>query len=371
MSRLAKNHKLLLAGPPNYFGDFVHADRRSALPKSGVTWREDQFYTFSPPKFLFATDKLQAWDRFSKKLRAQQIRRALTKLRFGPLALFLWHPMFAGMLGSFDEQVSCYYVYDHFAGFVEAGADKHRLEEDEEKLLRGVDIVFTAGAGLWAAKNKYGNAINVPNGVDYEFFSQALSQDLPVPKDLTAIPEPRLGYIGNINEKVDFEILQFLANEREEWSIVLVGADRVRTPDGRNRFEALRRSPNVHFLGPKPQAEIPGYLRAMNVCLIPYCMSGWSYFGCPLKLHEYLAAGKPVVASPLPSICAFGQVISTPSELGGWITEVERSLAANTAHMISQRLEVARANGWDKRIAEIESAIAKTVTAKGHKYSRS
>ena len=368
MSRLAKSHKLLLAGPPNYFGGLIHASQRKALPKSGITWRADQFYTLAPSKFFFATDKLQLWDQFSRELRVQQIRHTLASLRFGPLALFLWHPMFANMLGTFDELVSCYYVYDHFAGFLQSDPEKRSIEENEEKILRSADIVFTAGLGLFKEKNKYGNAINVPNGVDYDLFSRALSQD-PIPEELVAIPEPRLGYLGNINEKVDIEILQYLAVERPAWSIVFVGADRLGTAESRKSFDTLRQLRNVHFLGPKLQQAIPGYLRGMNVCLIPYCMSGWSYFGCPLKLHEYLAGGKPVVASALPSVCDFHRVVYVANSLPEWVASVERALAENSPDLVNRRLEVARANGWDERIAVIEKAIASKAEEKQHKFS--
>jgi glycosyltransferase involved in cell wall biosynthesis len=357
LSRLARNHKLLLAGPPNYFSDLTDARRRKALPKGGVTLRRDQFYTLATSKYFFTSDKLPLWDRVSRELRIRQIRRAVRELQFGPLALFLWHPMFASMLGGFDECVSCYYVYDHFAGFMQSERDARAAEENEEKLLRSVDIVFATGAGLFAEKNKHGNAVNVPNGVDYDLFSQALSPGCAIPDELAKIPEPRLGYLGNVNEKVDLQILEYLAVERPHWSIVFVGSDRLGTDQGRKRFAALCSRPNVHLLGSKRQAALPGYLRGMNVCLIPYCMSGWAYFGCPLKLHEYLAGGKPVVASALPSVCEFDHVVSIAHDPAEWVAAVERTLGENQPGIVEQRLEVARANSWDRRLSVIESAI--------------
>src|SRR5262249_5057917 len=233
-------------------------------------------------------------------------------------------------------------------------------------LLRGVDLVFANGSTLWKQKNRYGNALNVPMGVDFALFSRAQLEETAVPSDLEAIKPPRIGYVGNVNAKVDFELLEFIARTEPQWSVVLVGPSNINIPELRANYERLRLLPNVHHLGFRPLQILPNYVRGLDVCLMCYRTDGWAYYGYPLKLHEYLAGGKAVVGSDLPSIREFSGVISIARSPEEWQQAIESALNANTSAQIARRVEVARENTWDERVRVIEEAIARKMEAKQH-----
>jgi glycosyltransferase involved in cell wall biosynthesis len=364
MSRLARRHKVLFVSPPANVWDVLRPGQRR-LPASGLQERAENLFSLVPPKLLFENHRFPSVDRLSAYFREVQVRRILRRLNFQDVALFLWNPRFSGMLGKFGEVASCYYVDEEFTSYYGMPeSEKKRIRANEETLLRDVDLVFANGSALLEQKKHHGNALNVPMGVDYDLFSRALLEDTVVPGDIAAIKPPRIGYIGNVNDKVDFELLEATALAKPEWSIVLVGPLSIRTPEFHANFERLRLLPNVHHLGLRPLQELPNYIRGLDVCLMCYRTDGWAYYGYPLKLHEYLAGGKPVVGSDLPSIREFAGVISIPHNYEEWRNAIELELNSNSAEQIRKRTEVARENTWDERVRVIEEAVSLKIAEK-------
>lgn len=367
MSRLAAKHKVLFVSPPAHVREVFSATQRG-LPRGGLQDRSENLFSLVPPRFLFETHRFPSVNRLSAYFREAQIRRILRKSGFQKVVLFIWHPRYANLLGKFGEALSCYYVDEEFTSYYGMPeAEKRQIRASEEVLLRRVDLVFANGSALWEQKNKYGNAVNVPMGVDFGLFSRGLLEDTAIPSDLAAIQGPRIGYIGNVNDKVDFELLESIARSKPLWSLILVGPLSIRTPEFRANFESLRQLPNVHHLGFRPLEALPNYVRGLDVCLMCYRTDGWAYYGYPLKLHEYLAGGKPVVGSDLPSIREFSGVISIASTFEEWQSAIEVGLNDNSAARISERVQVARKNTWEERVRVIEEAIAAKMDAKrGH-----
>jgi glycosyltransferase involved in cell wall biosynthesis len=358
MSRLAARHKVLFVSPPAHVREVLSAKRRG-LPHSGLQERSKNLFSLVPPRLLFETHRFPSLNRLSTYFREAQIRHLLRKLGFQQVVLFIWHPHYSNLLGKFGEAVSCYYVDEEFTSYYGMPeGEKLQIRAREEVLLRGVDLVFANGSALLDQKNRYGNASNVPMGVDFGLFSRALLEETAVPSDLAAIQPPRIGYVGNVNDKVDFELLESIARANPLWSLVLVGPLSIRTPEFRANFERLRQLPNVHHLGFRPLQTLPNYVRGLDVCLMCYRTDGWAYYGYPLKLHEYLAGGKPVVGSDLPSIREFSGVISIARTAEDWQGAIEAGLNDNSAARISKRVQVARENTWEERAQLIEKAIA-------------
>ena len=129
------------------------------------------------------------------------------------------------------------------------------------------------------------------------------------PEDLRPIPHPRIGYVGRIKHQLDWDLLITLAQRHPEWSFVLIGPQ-----DGLGQstslIETLSHMPNVYFLGHKPVTALPAYTQHLDVCLLCYKVDDYTKFIFPLKLHEYLASGKPVVGSPIRSLQNFTHVIT-------------------------------------------------------------
>ncbi|MHB8861982.1 MAG: glycosyltransferase [Pirellulaceae bacterium] len=232
-------------------------------------------------------------------LLVRQIRRAIRKVARGSVQLWSFTPDVSYVLGNFGEQKVVYYCVDDHSQFT--GYDREQVLRDEEELCRRADLVVTTSMALQESKRPFNpNTHLVPHGVDYDHFSRALTQELPIPRDIVNIPHPRLGFIGLIRDWVDLDLLAAVARRQPEWHIVLIGDSTVDLAP----YQSL---PNMHFLGRKPYAELPAYCRHFDIGLIPFKLNELTRAVNPIKLREYLAAGLPVVSTPLPEVRAYQQ----------------------------------------------------------------
>lgn len=365
MSCLAVNHKVLFISPPFYLHEVRRNLTRRDLPASGLVQRSENLHTLVFPKWLFESYRFRSISTFLSDFRKTEIRKCLQRLHFKDTVLFIWHPRYADLVGEFGEALSCYYVDDEFSSYVgQTDQERKQVLEQEDKLLREVDVVFANGPALLAAKNKYNNAISVPMSADFDLFSRGHLESTPIPADLEKIPRPRIGHIGNINDKIDFALVKLLATTRPNWSFVLVGPVNVRSAENRVLVQALKGMPNVFFLGTKPREQLPNYIKGLDVCIMSYRTDGWAHYIYPLKLHEYLASGKPIIGSSLMSLKDFTNVIwvaDTPEE---WLRGLEQAINENNPHMVSRRIQVAYDNRLENRIALIESTLEEKLRQK-------
>jgi glycosyltransferase involved in cell wall biosynthesis len=145
---------------------------------------------------------------------------------------------------------------------------------------------------------------------------------------------------------------------------VLIGRENYKDPQAKKRFEDLIARPNVHWLPYRQPATLPGYLKALDVCLMCYVVNGWTYFGDPSKMHEYLASGKPTIGAPLPAIKEFSDVVRVPETNEGWIEAIEQSLAETSEQMVAERIRVARMNSYPERIRRAVEIIEESLGRK-------
>lgn len=178
------------------------------------------------------------------------------------------------------------------------GIDAAAFNAEERRLLERADTVFTTNPTLHAKCAAHNaNAHDFPNVVDVNHFGRALDAG-GLPDDLAAIPEPRMAYVGALSDfKVDFPMLGEVARSHPEWQFILIGEEREGQHDP--GLEAMGQLPNVHRLGHRPYARLPDYLRGVSVGLLPTRINDYTRSMFPMKYFEYLAAGVPVVSTPL------------------------------------------------------------------------
>jgi glycosyltransferase involved in cell wall biosynthesis len=292
----------------------------------------------------------------NQTLTAFWVRRILRRLNARPALLWLYAPELAPLLGRFGERLSVYHCIDEHAAET-AGRKRRVLTAMEETLLRGADIVFANSRAIYDKKRSHNpNTHRVPSGADVVHFSRGLDGSLPVHPAIATIPQPRIGYIGNINERLDYAVLDHLASRHPEWSIVLVGD----TYPWTMRAPALKRMlalPNVHFLGKHPFADMPAIVKGMSVCMLPYVEDERAHYRSPLKLYEYLAAGKPVVALRHPEVKIIERAVyvaATPEEFA---SSVSAALEDIDPQQASERVLIAKAHSWDIRVDDMERVI--------------
>lgn len=212
----------------------------------------------------------------------------------GRRILWLQNPAYADMIDRLPHDVLVYDVMDPFASF--RGSDP-AVREREERVLSKADIVYTGGRSLHTqVEPRHGNAHCFPSGIDFEHFARG-AQEGKLPAELEKIPGPRLGYFGAVDERIDWDLVAHVCRERRNWSVVFLGPmvliDKIPINE-----------PNFHWLGPKSYDSLPTYIRGFDVCLIPWLVNDLTKFMSPTKTPEYLAAGRPVVSTPIPDVAA-------------------------------------------------------------------
>lgn len=207
----------------------------------------------------------------------------------------LWYytPMALPWTRHLEPLVTVYDCMDELSAFQGAPPVIQQLERE---LFTRADLVFTGGHSLYDAKrNMHPNVCLYPSSVDVDHFARARTP-LPDPADQCGIPSPRLGFFGVIDERMDRDLVAGIAAIRPDWQIILIG------PVVKIDPSTLPRHDNIHYLGPKPYAELPNYLAGWDVALLPFARNASTRFISPTKTPEYLAAGKPVVSTSITDV---------------------------------------------------------------------
>jgi glycosyltransferase involved in cell wall biosynthesis len=194
----------------------------------------------------------------------------------------------------------------------------------------------------------------VPNGANVGFFASAMCADTVIPAEIAPLPRPIIGFVGKIAGWLDFKLLASLAKTHPDWSFVFVGmCDRERKLSACPGYSFLKEAHNVHFLGPKPHNSLPGYLKAFDVCIIPYLLEGQVLASSSLKLYEYLACGKPIVSVDISHVAQFEPLVYIGKNIERFNQAFLRSLAEDSEELHRRRLRAAMENSWEERVAKI------------------
>jgi glycosyltransferase involved in cell wall biosynthesis len=226
-----------------------------------------------------------------------QIERALIALfdqfiaEFDLAETIFWYytPMALKYSGRHSPKAIIYDCMDELSGFKFADS---KISNYEQQLFALADVVFTGGHSLYQAKRKYHNNIHpFPSSIEKEHFAKA--KTCAEAADQRMIKGPKIGFFGVIDERFDTQLIKDLAIAKPEWNIVLIG------PVVKIDPATLPQLPNIHYLGQKSYSELPTYLAGWQVAMLPFLLNESTRFISPTKTPEYLAAGIPVVSTPI------------------------------------------------------------------------
>ena len=363
LEELGRHERVLFASPPFHLARLI--ERKGPLYPSGVRRINDGLVNYTPSKWLFENHR-SPW--LNAKMKAARLRRIEALMRrFGVTdpVLLIWHPQYRDMIGRFGEQLVIYYAYDQYTGYT--GGDA-KASPAEIELMERADLVFALSRELAADKRRYlsepDKVVHLANAANYDMFSTSRAPETVIPADLAALPGPRLGYIGTMNEKVNLPVLEALA-DRREWTIALVGRENYKVPEEKARFLALAGRPNVHWFGHRPFDLVPAYIKGLDVCMMCYVINNWTFYGDPSKLHEYLASGKPTIGTGLPSIREFADVVQIPETPQEWVAAVDRALQERDPALPARRIETAKQNSYQARIERFRAVVDEALRRKG------
>jgi glycosyltransferase involved in cell wall biosynthesis len=275
--------------------------------------------------------------------------------KFHDAVQWFYTPMPApAMLGAFDERGVVYDCMDELAKFRFAPSD---LSDRERLLLDNADVVFTGGHKLYLAKSRYHDNVHFFGcGVDAAHYAQARSGATLVPDDVAGLPRPVFGYFGVIDERLDYELLAALAAANPDSSLVMVGP--VVKVDPRE----LPRATNIHWLGQRDYRDLPRYVKAFDVCLMPFALNEATEYINPTKTLEYMAAAKPIVSTPVPDVVHnFTPVVRVAQSAEEFVAAAHAAAATPDAAMIERGIRMAQSSSWESIVQQMRGLIADAV----------
>jgi UDP-galactopyranose mutase len=250
-----------------------------------------------------------------------------------------------------DPSAVVYDCMDELSAFKNAPPE---LMERERDLFRKADLVFTGGNSLYGAKKEQHHSVYAfPSSIETDHFSRALqiSEERP---EHAGIGRPRIGFIGVIDERTDVELLDRIAELRPDWNFVMVG------PVVKISEEDLPRRQNIFYLGQKSYADLPAILAGWDAAMMPFALNESTRYISPTKTPEYLAAGLPVVSTPIADVIEpYGNlglvhIASTPAE---FVEALQRAMDEDAAERRNAAAEFLSRNSWDKTFRDMSDLI--------------
>lgn len=282
----------------------------------------------------------------SVRLVIHQLRQALHDLHFdNPLLWFYWW-FFPEIVDAVPHRAAVYDIYDDHNEYDYVRSDPRRQAYSasiENRLLRKVNVAFAVSQRLVETKACGAPVYYLPNGVDIRVAEQAMVS--PIPADVAALPRPVLGYLGGYDSRFDWNLILGMAEQRPDWSFAFVGGGYNPPP---------RTLPNMHLFGNRDYPQALRYVHGFDVALIPFVRDRLTDAVCPAKLFDYLALGKPILATPIPAVT---EIVGTGDEVyrgetaADFIRLAGHALTEDAA-LRERRQAVARSLTWEQRMRQ-------------------
>lgn len=354
MRRLARGNRVLWI---NY-----HASRLPRLCWSDLTRGIRRLRDAARPIQAHAdgpsvkTPLLVPWPSSSvaRAMNAAQLRRLVQRHLDAaaprPAQLWLFTPEVPEALDAAVWERTVYCCVDEFDAF--AGADARLIAELERRTLAGADIVIATSQPLFESRSRVHPRVHhVPHGVDFGHFARARTTPLAeIPADIIRFPRPVLGYFGLIAEYVDLDLIARVARARPKWTFALIG-------DVRADRAPLAGLANVHLLGRRDYQSLPAYCAGFDAGIIPFRAGRLTHAVNPIKLREYLAAGLPVISSPMPAVEPYAPAVQIAANPREFIAAVERLDALRESPEARRTFDDVREEGWDARVEQLSQIV--------------
>ncbi len=285
--------------------------------------------------------------------------RLVAEHQIEPFVFWLYTPMPLPIAQMFRPLAVVYDCMDELSAFRYAPPE---LLEREGQLLQWADAVFTGGPSLYRAKvGRHPSVYCFPSSIDALHFRRALEAKLPDPTDQAAVPHPRLGYFGVIDERLDYDLLRGVAQARPDWQIIMVGPFMKVNPDD------LPHLPNIHYLGQRPYEDLPAYIGGWDVAIMPFALNEATRYISPTKTLEYMAAGRAIVSTPITDVRElYGDIVYIADSVETFVVACNQALNETPAERQRRqqgRETVLARTSWDDTANQMHAILDQAVQA--------
>ncbi len=367
MKRMAQDHRILYVDYQYTYKDLLMGllgrgeapvrrmlglePRLRKMPAQGNSF----IWILTPPTVLPANFlKNPAWYDWVQRWNARRLKRSINQAQQqlqlqDPIVVNAFNPAFGNfLLDQLGEKRNVYYCFDEIA---ECDWVSNHGERVEKEFMPRVNATITTSQILQQTKKPWTpECFLVPNGVDYPLFEQGF---VPV----TDKPESVIGYIGTIDSRINYEILETIARDLPQSKLLLIGRLSFDKANVAPAIDRLKSYPNVQFVSAQPAEALPSYLKQVRVGLIPFVKNPQTAAIYPMKINEYLAAGVAVVSTDFAPLDDFGTTIAIADSLPEFMRNVTSFLQQDSVEEQRKRQTLAYENSWDRRAKHFSSIL--------------
>ena len=320
----------------------LHAHRNAGqLVAPGLT-------VYSLPPVLPLFNRFRWINRLNQKRVARYVRKKMKAHGFDQPVLWTYSPVSCDAVDKIPHSALVYDCVDRHSAYG-GQMNPELVDAMELELAKKANMVFATADSLCQRLREVNESAQmIPNGANYERFSQA-AQPQPMPEELAGLQGPVFGFVGALQQCISYDLIVAAAQARPDWNFVLIGGKKPGVD--LSQLEALE---NVHFLGLKPNEELPKYLAHFDVCLNLFASSDLSKDVSPLKFYEYLATGKPIVSTPQPDqILQYAPLIHIADGADAFIDACAAALEDTDPARRDARMEAGKDSSWDARVEQM------------------
>ena len=329
----------------NYKEGIVLNIKDAKVIKRGLTHKvskiSDKLYVYTDTDF---------WLRPNSSIK--RIKRTAIDLNFGDFVLWSYYPFAAPYWDNMGQKMTIFDAVDNWLLHSSYAKYTDKLKFAYEKIKNETDLIFVVSKNLTNFFDDQPNVYWIPNGVDIKHYNKKFSL---INRDISDISKPIIGYIGVVQEKVDFNLLRYLSEKNPDKSIVVVGPVWAEQEKAK---EELNQQKNVYFLGYKKYAEAPQYIQQFDVGIIPHKTAGFSATTNPMKMYEYLACGKPVVATNNIGTENVADMISLAKDYESFNTLINQAILDDSIAAQENRKELVKKFSWFNTVTKMLELIS-------------
>ncbi|MBI5415712.1 MAG: glycosyltransferase [Candidatus Omnitrophica bacterium] len=315
---------------------------------------KENLYVYTP--LLVPFQRFSIIRRLNKFLLLAQFRWLMARYRLAQPEIWTFLPNTVDLVTKLPRRKLVYYCVDDMSAF--KGVPQEIIQRQDEMLTKKADVTFSVSEELFNKKRLLNpNSFYSPHGADFDLFNRADTDGaVKKPEDLAGIPEPIIGFYGLISgDWIDYKLVEYLAQNRPAWSFVFIG--KIDQRPG----EELPRQDNIYYLPVKPYEELYRYSNFFDVAILPFNINPLTTHSHPLKILEYLSAGRPVVCVDIPETKKYAQVIAVASSYKDFLEKIETCLNNDDAGAKESRVNFASRHSWDKQFDEIQEIISRHI----------
>lgn len=354
MTRLGQHGPVIFVeepveGPPVESSEEVKHSSKALHSK-----RAKQARIFSGAKNVTVVQPYAKWENYTTEV-GSLVRQIIQEKKWKTPRLWFYSPMFVEMIDQVPHQQVIFDCMDELSAFLDAPQE---LIQNEQLLLSKSDIVFTGGRSLYESKRRFhNNAHCFPSSVDQKHFEQALSKKTTLPVDIAHIPGPIVGFYGVIDERLDLKLLSQLADLNPQVSFVVIG------PVVKINHSDLPQQKNIHYLGGKDYSQLPSYLKAFDITMMPFALNESTKFISPTKTLEFMAAQKPIISTAIKDVAeVYPREVAVVQNSLEFTAAIRSYLSESvSARKLRHKLqaEVIKKTSWDNTVKEMLSVMKK------------